>query len=223
MNRTSIVAGWLLYLTTLSVRSDSTIVEKSEGYGHSQEFKIFWKDALVRVKDPSGPNTTIIDINNQDTITLMPASNGEKRFIRIPGRVLKTISMVQLPKLQSTGKKESINGFDTEEYVRETAEFKAVFSLATTYPDNALFVKALDGADFGMFLPTKKAWPDYHDLPGLPVRIKMILRNGDVFQTTIISITRDALPPSDFQPPPDYREIKMPDFGKSPTPTPTPH
>src|SRR5207253_10309834 len=56
-------------------------------------------------------------------------------------------------KLTPTGKKETINGYETEEFVYETPQFKASFWVATKYPDAADILKQMQAPVSGAWKP----------------------------------------------------------------------
>ena len=54
--------------------------------------------------------------------------------------------------------------------------------------------------------------PDYHALPGLPLRTKIKTEGQEEITSTIASVSLAPLPASEFSVPADYSEMKMPDF-----------
>src|SRR5436190_785377 len=106
-------------------RGDLTIVQKVEGIGSFEQIMTKLKGDKVRV-EVSPEMTTIIDNKSGETLNLM---NGKKKFLRISADKSKAIAELASkyggdslatsakPKLRPTGKKEMINGYETEEYV----------------------------------------------------------------------------------------------------------
>lgn len=113
------------------------------------------------------------------------------------------------PKLTPTGKKETINGYETEEFVYETPQFKASFWVAPKYPDAAGILKELQAPIAGAWKPSNVGMPDYTDFAGLPLKTVISVGDNQVV-TTIISIKKDALNATDFDIPKDFEELKKP-------------
>jgi hypothetical protein len=119
------------------------------------------------------------------------------------------------PKLTSTGKKENVNGYETEQYVCETPTFKATYWIAPKYPDAASILKQLEVLDSGVWKPKNTEMPDYRDFPGLPIKFDITV-NGSQITTTLTSIRQDALNDSEFTAPKDFQEVKAPEMKFAP-------
>src|SRR6266571_6804161 len=134
--RTMKIAGpfllsiWLI----VSARADLTIVQKIEAGGQTGEVNVKIKGAKERIDSPSQP-TRIIDAKTGEMTDLM---NDRKTFVRISAEQMKAAAetitkfngadkTATKPKLTPTGKKETIGGYETEEYTYETPQFKASF------------------------------------------------------------------------------------------------
>ena len=124
----------------LTARADLTIVQKIEGSGAVNQMTIKLKGDKVRIE--GGPQvTTIMNSKSGEMLTLM---NEEKKLMRISGDKAKAFAdmankyagaaAAEKPKLTSTGKKEKINGYDTEEFVCDAPSFKAHYWIALNYP-----------------------------------------------------------------------------------------
>lgn len=196
------------------VRGDLTIVQKVEGAGPGNEVTLKLKGDKVRM-EISPQMTTILDGRTGDTVTLMTA---QKRFLRISGDKAKAIAEMaskytgstgEKPKLSATGKKMSINGYETEEYVSETPTFKARYWIALNYPDAATILKQLQAAMPTVWNDAAKGMLNYHDLPGLPLRTQIKMKERDI-TSTITSIKQDSLNDADFAVPKDFLEMKIP-------------
>ena len=74
------------------------------------------------------------------------------------------------PAPKPTGKKETINGYETQEYVSDSPKFHASYWVATTYPDYANILQQMSVLQKGAFASITKGMPDYHALPGMPLR-----------------------------------------------------
>jgi hypothetical protein len=166
--------------------------------------------------DAASQPTRIIDGKTGEMTDLM---NDKKSFVRISAEQIKaaaeTISKFDggekqaAPKLTPTGKKETINGYETEEFVYETPRFKASFWVATKYPDAAGILKQLQAPVSGAWKPSNMGMPDYTDFAGLPLRTVITVGDNKVV-TTIMSIKKDSINAADFDIPKDFQELKRP-------------
>jgi hypothetical protein len=174
----------------LSARADLTVVQKIEGVETSE---ITWKvkGHKVRIETPGGA-PTIIDKKTGDILVLSP----NKVFKRIPGNKPKEL---QKSKLTSTGRKETILGHETEEFVFETPSGKSTFWIAPKYPEAAAIIPQLQPL-------SPDAGPNFRDLPGVPIRIHRNTSAGKEVTITLISIKQDALSDAEYLPPKDFVE-----------------
>jgi hypothetical protein len=53
--------------------------------------------------------------------------------------------------------------------------------------------------------------PDYQQLAGVPIKM-VVSAKGNQITTTLTSITQDPISDSEFVPPKDFQEIKVPDL-----------
>jgi len=198
-----------------SVRADLTIVQKVEGPGQSGEITVKIKGDKERMDAPSQP-TRIIDGKTGEMIDLL---NEKKSFIRISAQQMKAAAETinkfddgKQPsphKLTPTGKKETINGYETEEFVYETPQFKASFWVATKYPDAADILKQMQAPVSGAWKPSNMGMPDYTDFAGLPLKTVISIGDNQV-ATTITSIKKDSISAAEFDIPKDFQELKKP-------------
>src|SRR5204863_1728542 len=114
----------------LSARADFTIIQKVEGKGQAHEITMKVKGDKIRM-EATPQMTMIVDGKTGDTITLM---NTQKKIVRISGDKAKAIAEMAAkysgantakPKLVATGKKMTINGYEADEYLAESKQFKA--------------------------------------------------------------------------------------------------
>jgi hypothetical protein len=215
-----------LFLATcfsLSARGDLTIVQKVEGKG-SNEMTLKIKGDKARM-EVSPQMTTILDGKTGDTITMM---NPQKRFLRISGEKARAIAEMAnkytggapgQPKMAATGKKMSINGYETEEYVSESPTFTARYWIAPTYPDGAAILKQLQAAIPTVWNDVAKGMLNYHDLPGLPLRTQIKTGENEI-TSTLVSIKQDPLSDAEFVVPKDFGEMKIPNVPTIPAPPP---
>ena len=217
MNSLRIVA--IASLTLLgTARADLTIVQKVDGAGglHRITMKVKGDKARVEV---SPQMTTIIDAKTGAITNLM---NDKKIVMTIPGDKAKAMAEMaksfvkeevpaQAPP-KSTGKKETINGYETQEYVSDSPKFHASYWVATTYPNYATILQQMAVLQKGAFAAVTQGMPDYHALPGLPLRTQVKMPDQPEITSTIESVSVAPLPEADFTVPAGYSEMKVPDF-----------
>jgi hypothetical protein len=203
----------------VTARGDLTIVQKIEGTGSVKQITMKLKGEKARV-EVSPKLTTIMETRSGDILTLM---NTEKKFVRISAEKSKAIAELaskygkdsaapaEKAKLTATGRKETINGFETEEYVRESASMKESYWIAMTYPDSAAIVKQLQAVTPTAWNDIAKGVLDFSDFPGLPLRT-IIKRDGKEIVSTIVSIKQDLLSDMEFAVPRDFQELKVPNL-----------
>ena len=206
----------IAFATTLSVRGDLTIVQKVEGPGQDGETTVKIKGDKERIDSPSQPSR-IIDGKSGEMTDLLTQ---RKTFVRISAAQMKaaaeTISKFEdgkeaapAQKLTPTGKKETINGYETEEFTYQTRQFTASFWVATKYPDAAGILKEMQAPFTGAWKPSNMGMPDYTDFPGLPLKTVISIGDNKV-TTTITSIKKDPINASEFDVPKDFEELKKP-------------
>lgn len=206
-------------LSILCARADLTLVQSVEGAGPVTTMAIKIKGDKARIES-SPENTTIIDSTSGDILNLM---NDQKKFVRISASQAKAVAEMAVqpdqkdapavrPQLKPTGKKETINGYETEEYVCDAPAFKASYWIAPKYPNSAAIVRELQAMTPRSWNVSGKGMPDYRDFPGLPLRSRVRI-GGKEIVSTLVSVKQDPLPESDFTTPAGFEEIKMPDMG----------
>jgi hypothetical protein len=225
--KASLLCLFVAALLPLTARADLTIVQNVEGGGPVSEITIKLKGDKARME--AAQMTTIMDGKTGEVLTLM---NAQKKFVRISGDKAKAIAEMaskysgttastEKPKLTATGRKETVNGYETEEYVWETPKLKASYWIAPKYPDGAAIIKQLQAATPTLWNDIAKGMLDYHDLPGIALRTKIKLGNKDI-TSTIVSIKQDPLSDADFAVPEDFQELKIPNVPDMPRDKPAP-
>jgi Domain of unknown function (DUF4412) len=201
-----------------SSRADLTIVQKVDGSDGLHRITLKVKGDKARV-DVNPQITAIIDAKTGDLTTLL---RDKKTVMRISGERAK--AMAEMAKSfvkeeaptqstpKATGKKETINGYETVEYVSDSPKYHATYWVATTYPDYANILKQMAVLQQGAFANITKGMPDYHALPGLPLRTQVKLSGQNEITSTIESLSQLPVPDSEFTAPADYSEMKLPDF-----------
>ena len=203
----------------LPAGADVTIVQRVEGVGPTADMTIKIKGDKARI-DATPQLTTIIDGKTGEMTTLM---HDQKTLIRVSAAELKAAAEMfnqddgknadgAKPKLTSTGKKETINGYETEEYVCETPLFKASYWVAPKYPDGPAILKQLQSLKSEMWNPASANMPDYRDFPGLPIRTVVTMGSNQV-TSTLTSVKQGLLSDAEFSVPKDFQKKKASDIG----------
>lgn len=214
--------GFLALCAT--ARADLTIVQQMNGAEglHKITFKVKGDKARVEVNPQV---TTIIDAKSGDLTTLL---NDKKTVMRISGERAKAMAEMAksfvkeenpeqaLPK--PTGRKETIKGYETEEYVTDSPKYHASYWVAKSYPNYEGILQQMALLQRGAFAGITKGMPDYHALPGLPMRTEIKTSGQGEITSTIESVSLEPLPASEFETPAGYSEMKMPDFLQSKQP-----
>jgi hypothetical protein len=205
-----------------SARADLTIVQTVEGAGAMTEMTIKIKGDKARI-EPTPQVSTIIDSRTGEMLNVM---HEQKKYLRVPADAAKAFAdlaaaadtkkeAAEKPKLNPTGKKETINGYEAEEYVWATPTFTANYWLSTKYPNSAAIMKQLQTMSASGLGATNQMMPDYRDFPGLPLR-SVINMNGTQITSTLKSVSADPLSDAEFIPPAGFEEMKMPGAGSKP-------
>jgi Domain of unknown function (DUF4412) len=209
-----------LNLALSCARADLTVVQKVEGAGPSNEMTMKLKGDKMRI-EISPKLTTIIDAKTGDMINLM---GDQKTVVRMSGDKVKAAMQMaaqfsdkngkkptEKPKLVSTGKKEILNGQETEQYTYETPEFKATYWIAPNYPNGAGILKQLQALNPDVWKISNAQMPDYREFPGLPIKTVLSMR-GNQITTMLVSVKEDPLSDTEFSIPKEYQEMKLPDM-----------
>ncbi len=212
----------------LSARADLTIVQKVERAGSAANVTIKLKSDKVRV-EASPQVTTILDGKTGEVTNLM---NDQKTVVRISADKVKAVAnMIQKPnakkedaakvKLTPTGQKETVNGYQTEQYTYDGPDFKATYWIASNYPDGAAILAQLQSVRSEFWNAANPGVPDYRDFPGLPIRTRMTTKQGQATKagesaaeitSTIISVNQNPISDNEFTVPSDFKETKLPDI-----------
>jgi len=184
--------------------------------------------------DASPQLTTIFDGKTGEVINLL---NDQKTVVRISQGKLKAVTDMldkfndkkaapEKPKLTPTGRKETVNGYATEQYIYDGPGFNAIYWIAPDYPDGAAILAKLQSIKSEFWDAANTRMPDFRDFPGLPIRTRMILskeipadkpgaspaEHGTEITSTITSVSHDPINDSEFTVPGDFKETKLPDI-----------
>ena len=207
-------------LAAASARADLTIVQKVEGIPQLSEMTMKIKGGNIRID--AGPQmSSIVNSRTGDTVTLM---HDRKMAMRLSAEQTKaaaammgkaaggaTDAAAPKAKLTPSGKKETINGYETEEYLYDGPTVKASYWVAKNYPNGDAIMKEMQTLTAKASAANPVGMPDYRDFPGLPLRTNGSMA-GTQFVSTITSIKQDPLTDAEFTVPKGYQDMKMPDL-----------
>jgi hypothetical protein len=241
---------WLFFtaLVVFSARADLTIVYSTtvQPANHNQKAQptptevptannmtIKIKGDKARI-DVSPQLTTLLDGGTGQLLNLL---NDQKTIVRIPPEKMKAIADMlntvggskegsAKPRLTSTGAREMINGYDTEQYTYDGPDFKATYWVAPNYPNGAAVLAQLQSIKSEFWDAANTKMPDFRDFPGLPIRMRMIVTSlpaepaehtaggtGHPTEiTTVVSgLSLNSIPDNQFIVPADFKEVPVPD------------
>ena len=210
-----LLAACLLWM--VAAHADLVIVQKVESKGQSGDMTLTMKDSKSRA-DISPAVSMITDKDTGDMITLM---HSKKLFMRIPGAATKALieqarkatpGADSPPKLTPTGRKEKINGYETEEYSANIGQVKVSYWIARNYPGYAdILAQMMKFQRGSLSAITRGMAPAAEDFPGMPIRTEME-SEGLKTTTTVVSISQAPVDSKNFEIPADYKELPMPSF-----------
>jgi len=205
----------ITFTLLICARADLTIVQRVEGAGQNGDTTVKIKGDKERIDAPNEP-TRILDGKSGEMTNLL---NDKKSFVRVSAEQIKAATQAvnkfdaekkpASPKLTPTGKKETVSGYETEEYVFESPQIKASFWVATKYPDAAGILKEMQAPVSGAWKPSGIGMPDYTDFSGVPLKT-VISFGGNEVTTTITSIKKEPISATEFEIPKDFQELKRP-------------
>lgn len=209
-----LLSAVIVLASLCSARADLTIIQRVDGVGQNGDVTVKIKGDKERIDAPSQP-TRIIDGKTGEMTDLI---SDQKSFVKISAAQIKAAAESMnlnadkksgSSKLASTGKKETINGYETEEYAYETPQFKASFWVASKYPGAADILKQMQAPIAGAWKPSNMGMPDYTDFDGLPIKTVISVGPNQVV-TTIMSIKQDPVSAGEFEVPKDFQPLKRP-------------
>jgi len=220
MTRTiTFIASLALVFTA---RGDYLIKEELENSDQVQQITLKIKDAKVR-EDVGGQNSAIIDSNTGETTLLL---HSQKAFLKINAEQLKEQAealkdllgtKAENPgtiELKPTGKRETINGFATEEYTTNLNGAQMSIFIAKQFPNFEKLVEALYRVQSGPAMEALRSMsipPEKY--PGLPIRTTESIM-GQKIVVILDSALETDVPDTDFIVPSDYKELNPRESGK---------
>src|SRR5215813_10024849 len=204
-----------LTLVAFAAKGHYIIKQEVETMGHVQQIVMKIRDTKARLDTER--TSTIIDSNTGETIMLIHA---QKVFLKIAPEQLKaqseavkslmgtkgdeTTSEIEL---KPTGKKQSINGYETEEYVTNLNGTDMSIFISKDFPDYMKIIEALDAVQKGPGMDifrTMAISPAKY--PGMPIRTEAKFLGQRVI-VTLQSVQQTDLSDADFSVPADYKEL----------------
>src|SRR5438874_7138617 len=172
----------IVYASTVRPASQTPKEEAADAAGAGTNMTIKIKGDRARI-DASPQVTTIFDGKTGEVITLL---NDQKTIVRISSDKMKAVTDMldkfsskqaapEKPRLTPTGEKETVNGYETEQYTYDAPDFKAVYWIAPNYPNGAAILAQLQSIKSEFWDAANTRMPDFRDFPGLPIRMSMIV------------------------------------------------
>jgi hypothetical protein len=248
--KTAIYSLFLSAFVVFTARADLTILYSTtvQPANHTQKAQptpsaaAAANNMTIKIKgdkariDVSPQLTTILDGRTGELLNL---ANDQKTLVRIPADKMKAIADMmntfdggkagpEKPRLASTGQKEMISGYDTDQYTCDGPDFKATYWIAPSYPNGAAVLAQLQSIKSEFWDAANTKMPDFRDFPGLPIRMRMIVSTLPVEQTSggtgppteimtmVTGVSLNSIPDNQFTVPADFKEVAVPDvFGKT--------
>ena len=211
-----IIAAAVLAFCVQSSRADFVIKETVQNLGRSQDVTIKLKDNYCRI-DANPETTALLDTESGVTTLLLHQT---KMFLKVKadelgaeGNAIKKLLSQQAGNdetvdFQPTGKKEQINGYDTDEFTGKIGGIPITVQVAKDFPNYQAILSALYAAQNAPGLNLFRALsipPDKY--PGMPIRTTMQLLGQSVVMT-VESVEQPTLNESEFVIPEGYTELK---------------
>jgi hypothetical protein len=214
LNRAIQVVACLVLWTSVA-NADYIVKQTLETDGQPQDVTVKIKEPKCRV-DTGEQLSAIIDSTTGETTMLI---HPDKVYMKVSPEQIKAQAEAMKNLLGSqtkdsrelefkpTGKKETLNGYETEEYKTTVNNIEITFMIAKTFPNYQKLVTTLYNVQSSpammafrsMSIPPEK-------YPGMPIRTEVEVAGKQVV-TTLDSAVETTLPDSDFTIPTDYKEM----------------
>lgn len=201
-------------------RADLTMVQRVQQEGPDPVDTVVTlkvKGEQVRV-DPSPQVTAIIDTKTGDTTTIMHA---QKMVTTIPGSVVKGLQQQTQEKFgdgeatpaQSTGNKQTVGGYACEEYLFSPKKGMTLHIWATQdIPDADKIMAELE--ELSADLDPYRGLLKQANIPGFPVQVVIDGAEGAKASVTLVALSQNPLPDTDFEIPKGYKQMALPNIGR---------
>ena len=204
-----------LVLWTSVANADYIVKQTLETDGQPQGVTIKIKEPKCRV-DTGEQLSAIIDSTTGETTMLIHPDKVYMKVspeqIKAQAEAMKNLLGSQTKdnrelELKPTGRKETLNGYETEEYKTTLNNIEITFMIAKSFPNYQKLVTTLYNVQSSpammafrsMSIPPEK-------YPGMPIRSEFEVA-GKKIVTTLDLAVETTLPDSDFTVPTDYREM----------------
>jgi hypothetical protein len=206
----------LCLAAAVSARADLTIQQnlKQEGGpgGKGMDTNITMKVKGEKLRmDGMKDMTSIVDLKTGEVSSLL---HQQKAVMTIPGEQMKKMQEARAqenPKIdppKATGNKETINGYACEEYETSLGGGKILMWLTKDLPQVEKVMKEL--AQFaGQADPVQNMLKE-QNISGFPMRTVMDMPGMGKVTVTVVALSEDPIPDSEFTVPSDYKPMKMP-------------
>ncbi len=216
----------LFTITILSAHAmlaDLVIVQNvkttAQGMNVDMEMTMHFKGSKARI-DVGDQVSTIMDSGSDEVLNLM---HQQKMVMTMNSQQLGAMQQQMTesmgkddaeqakPELKATGNKETINGFDTEEYLVTQNGQEISYWLAKDYPNKEKILEqmaSMQDSKFAKLSPNAQAQLDIRELPGIPIRVNAV----DTVMT-LVSVEEKKVDPAIFEIPEGYNKMDMPDLG----------
>jgi hypothetical protein len=228
---------FIFFFTIIATRADFVIQQKMESAMQNGDMTIKIKGDKIRVDmavGPMGNMSTIMDLDAGDSTTLMhqqkmvmkiSAAQMQQTMEQMKGRLNNGATNAEPPKLQDTGKTETVSGYDAEIYswTNNNNNSGGTVWVAKKIPNYAKIKAQLDKLNKSPIGQMAKGMaPDTTVLPGMVVKTKSEMQGQEV-TTTLISAQEEPVDASVFEIPKDYQEMNAPAMPAQSTPAPVPN
>jgi len=212
-------------LASSLLHADLVVVQKVDGVPGAQvgEMTLKFKGSKMRM-DLGAEVSMITDLNSSDMTTVM---HSQKMYMKIDGaamqQILKNASAAagvkkeEKFKFEPTGRKETINGIETEVYTATNGGQKGTYWIAAKYPNGEKLMAALKQLQESALSKTARdVMPQPEDFPGVPVKTEIEMGTGQKVTTTLVSVKEEAVADAEFAPPAGYQSMQMPAMPATP-------
>ena len=224
-------------LGALAARADLVIHQQADVGGSGQLIAITIKIHGDKIRQDlvglgSEDMSLIKDAATGDSIALMP----QQKLFTKPAKKAKDPQSpdAALSKPLDTGNSERVGGYDAKIFAwaadrklwNDTNGMIETLWVAKDFPNYENIKTDLAKLDrANVSFPGNGMQPGISALPGMVVKSKLIVKMGGVVQTiniTLLSMKEEAVDPSNFEVPADYKEWTPPQSANEPAPSPAP-
>ncbi len=138
----------------------------------------------------------------------------QQQILQAMGKDASTEAETVQPELKPTGKKETINGFDAQEYIVEQNGMTSYLWLASNFPNKERILAQMakfQNSEAFKFAAAAKSY-DVAKLPGIPVRVVSAVEGLET-TVTLVSLEEKDVDASLFEIPAGYNTLKVPSMG----------